>query len=261
MRRHRAEREAHVAHLARDRSLHAHQLHRRRTLGRRRRVEGGDAAERGPDRRHAAGVGRVAQRAAEVVAVRDRADAERHRGGGAARRAARRVRVRPGILRQAAQRVVGEPAVAELRRVRATDDDRAGLAQVGDHRRVGLRDQVLVGDQPVRRRLSGLVDVLLDRHRHAVQRAEAHAAGDDRVGAFRGFEGVLRQIDRDRVDARVGGMHAVDGGLRRLDAADFAPLDRGGEVDGAPAPQGRAYVHFGSRVCSDAASGLASDAF
>src|SRR5450759_1935592 len=63
--------------------------------------------------------------AANVIAVRDSADAGGHRGPSATRGAAAGdVRV-PRVQRQSMQRIVGEAAEGELRRVGEANDDRA----------------------------------------------------------------------------------------------------------------------------------------
>ncbi len=68
-----------VADAARQRPLRRHQMREHRPLGRGALVEGRDAALRRLDGGDAVAMRRPAQRTADVVAVRDRADAGRHR--------------------------------------------------------------------------------------------------------------------------------------------------------------------------------------
>src|SRR5206468_571985 len=110
---------------ARTRPLHGHQLRAGRTLLGRRLVVGRHAAERRPDARDAAAIGGIADRAAEVVAVGERRDADGERGGGAAAAAAGGARAIPRVVGAAAQLVVGVPAQTERGRVGAADDDGA----------------------------------------------------------------------------------------------------------------------------------------
>src|SRR5256885_337140 len=80
----------------------------------------------------AADMGGVAHGAADIVAVRERADAGGERGGGAAAGPARRDIRAPRAERAPMRVVVGEPAPRECRRVGAPEDDRAGLLPVRD---------------------------------------------------------------------------------------------------------------------------------
>ncbi|BBC02081.1 hypothetical protein BE61_75430 [Bradyrhizobium elkanii USDA 61] len=73
------------------------------------------------------------------------------------------------------QIVVGEPAVREGRRVGAPDNDGARLAKIRDHRAVLGGDHVAKGNDAVGGGAAALVDIDLDRHRHAVQDAELRA--------------------------------------------------------------------------------------
>src|SRR6185437_16861431 len=95
-----------------------------RASGRCARVEGGDAAQADAQSDHAVEIGGNADRAADVVALRDRPDAGRDgRAGAAAGTAGGDARVER-VQRAAVQRVVGEDAHGEGRRVGAADDDR-----------------------------------------------------------------------------------------------------------------------------------------
>ena len=125
---------------------------------------------------HAASIGRIADRAGDVGAVRDMTDAGRHGRGGAARRAARRERGIARIARIAVQLVAGEPAQRKRRRVGATEHHRAGAQQVVDDRVVGLGDHVLLQRHAIGGGIAGLVHIDLHRDRHAGQRAGVFAA-------------------------------------------------------------------------------------
>ncbi len=227
----------HVAHAPRERALHGHQLRAGRTLLGRRLVVGGHAAERRPDAGDAAAVGRIADRAAEVVAVGQRRDAGGERGGGAAAAAPRRVRAMPRVEGAPAQLVVGVPAQAEGRRIGAADDDGARALPVRHRRAVALRDEILECRYAVGCGHAFLVDVLLDRHRHAVQRAQRVAAANGGVGAVGRREGLVGEQHGDGVQRGIDGGQPLEHGARRLVTRDAARADGGGELDGVPAPQ------------------------
>ena len=102
----------------------------------------------------------------------ERRDARRHRRRRAAARAAGRVRARPRAVGAAAEIVDGVEAEAERRRIGAADDHRARLFQFATTGlSAGAIDVAERGDA-VDGRAAFLVDVFLDRHRHAMQRAE-----------------------------------------------------------------------------------------
>ena len=69
----------------------------------------------------------------------------------------------------------------ECRHIGAADNDSAGRTEVGDHRRIIGSDQVAEGDDAVIGRMTLLVGVDFDRHRHTVQRAESVALCSCRV--------------------------------------------------------------------------------
>ena len=88
-RRHRRKRDPQIADGARQRTGDRADLRADGALGHR-GIEGGDAADRRPQPMNAAGIGGIADRARDIGAVRDMADAGRDRGRRAAGRAARR---------------------------------------------------------------------------------------------------------------------------------------------------------------------------
>ena len=133
----------------------------------------------------------------------------------------------PRVPRDAEQRAVGQGLVAELRRRRLADEDGAGLAQPADGHRVLGRH--LVGeDQRAHRRPDALGEQqILDRERHAVERAEqvppaitaasARRAAVARLVRGHGDERVHRRLER--LDPREHGVDHRDG--RDLLGADL----------------------------------------
>ena len=85
--------------------------------------------------------------------------------------------------------------VRELGQVGLAEQDRARGAQLGDDRRVLGRDAVLERDRARGGRHAGRVEVVLDDHRDAVQRAADVAGGA--LGVERG-----RLLQRLRVEQR-----------------------------------------------------------
>jgi hypothetical protein len=172
--------------------------------------------------------------------MRKRRDAGCDRRRSAARRAAGGVRLRPWVVRPAAQIVDRVEPEAESRRIGAADDDRAGALPVGDDRAVRLGDDVLEADDAVGGRATLLVDVLLDRHRYAVQRAQGVTVRDCAIGAFRCGARHIRQIDGHRVERRVDGRHARQARLQRILGGDLVFANRRRDAHRAPAPD---FIH------------------
>ena len=155
---------------------------------------------------HAASIGRIADRAGDVGAVRDMTDAGRHGRGGAARRAARRERGIARIARIAVQLVAGEPAQRKRRRVGATEHHRAGAQQVVDDRVVGLGDHVLLQRHAIGGGIAGLVHIDLHRDRHAGQRAGVFAARQPLVQGGGLRQRILGSMIDHGVDAGIDGI-------------------------------------------------------
>ena len=168
--RHHLQRQSRIGHAACQRALHRHHLVADDAAGCASLVAG-NAADGRPQADNATGPCRVADRAPVVVAVRDRAHACGHGRGGAATGAAGGHFGIEWIQRAAVQVVVGEPAQRERRRVTAPNDDRPCGTHVRHQRRIGLGDVVLRGNDAVGGGVAGGIDIDLDRHRHAVQRA------------------------------------------------------------------------------------------
>ena len=220
------ERDAEVGDAAGHRSGRVHPRDRRRRRGRDDRHVG-DAAPRDLQRQDAARGGGDADRSTEVGADSERAHAggQRHRFP-TARAAGRRVGV-PRVDRRAREAAVGVPAQRDVGHVRATDDDRARLAESLHRRTVLGRDRVLECLQSERRRAARDVDVLLDRDGHAVERATRLPRRDRAVGCIGLRTRRLREHFDDRVHAAVHRVDAVEMGVddfsaRRLARADEA---------------------------------------
>ena len=192
--------EPHVGDAARHHALDGHELHRRaRVLGRdHRRVR--DAAGRRLDRGDPAAVRGVAQRAADVVAEPERATCpkpartprrrwsrRRSRPGPTGCGSARAATSRCGCAGRGPGRFVRPIGIAPAARRRSTCGASIGRDRLGQRRDAG------------RGRRAGDVDVLLDRERHAVQRAASARSGVGRVGRRPRLVG---QHHRDRVQVR-----------------------------------------------------------
>ena len=160
-----------VADAARQRSLRRHQMREHRPLGRGALVIGRDAALRRLDGDDTVAVRRPAQRAADVVAMRDRADAGRHRSTGAARRAAAGDMGSQGSASLCSGLSVKPRNENSGVLVRPTHDGPAFLRL----RTTGASEGAMIffcAVTPLGLGLALIIDVFLDRDRDAVQRAE-----------------------------------------------------------------------------------------
>jgi hypothetical protein len=99
--------------------------------------------------------------------------------------------------------VGGEPAVRKRRAVGAAENDRTRLAQIVDHRAVGCRDDVALQFQAVGAGKPFLIDVDLDRDRHARQRTQVFVATDRRIDGTGLRQHICRPVVGDGVDRRV----------------------------------------------------------
>ena len=187
----------------------------------------------------ATGVRRVADRAGDVGAVGDVADPGCDRRRCAAGRTARGQRCIARIDGAAVQPVVGEPAVAEGRRVGAPDDDRAGLEQVVDHRAVAGGDPFFLQVHAVAGREAYLVDVYLDGNRHARERSGIIAARQRRIDSARTGQNLVGSMVDDRVDRRVDGIQPRQRRLRGLDRRELALTHERGDAGRRQAPDFR----------------------
>ena len=178
--------------------------------------------------------GRVADAAADVAAV-----LEARQTGGQRRpptrpttRPAPRVEV-PRVVRRAVDVVVGLEVGERHRHVRLAEDHGAGGAQAGhDHGVLGGDVAGELGEAP-RRRLAGDVEALLDRHRHAVQRADRRCPlASARSAARASFERPLAVVDDDGVDRRVQPVDALEVAAQQLDRRHRARAHGPGELAG-----------------------------
>ena len=126
---------------------------------------------------------------------------------------------------------------AEVRQIAAAEGDRTGRAQPVHLWGVDRGDRLGQGRDRLRGRGARQVDVLLDRERDAVQRAEPGAVRHRPVGRVGGREGLVRQETDERVEVRVDRLDPVQVRLRDLAAADLAIADQGRQLDSALAPQ------------------------
>ena len=236
-RRHRLQRDPQIADGAGQRPLDRHHRHRRRSLLGGTRIEIGNAPDRGPQAIDASAIGRIAHRACDVIAVRDRAHARGHCRRGTTARAARGVLTRPGVERAAMQVVVGEPAKRESRRVGATEDHRSGAPKVGHDRTVVGRHRITQGHDAVGGRAATLIDVHLGGHRHPVQHAKHLAIGDRPIGSIGSGECAVVQDLDDRIKPRIDLGHTLQTRLGRLAARNAVRADGVRQVGGRPAPE------------------------
>ena len=135
----------------------------------------GIAAEAGLEREDAAPAGRQAHRAADVGADVQRPVAGGDAGGRARAAAARVLAQVPRVARQAVKARQARRQHAVVGHRRLAEDHRAGLAQARRRRRVARRRHQLGRGGAERHRRAGGGDVLLDRRRHAVERADVLA--------------------------------------------------------------------------------------
>ena len=222
-----AQRKAYIGDPAGHRAVRMHQLSGEQQVFCRAGPCVGHAPLRGADRGDAAGVGRIAQRSADIVAEADRRHAGRERDRLAAARAARRTTRIPGVAGQPVERAVGVHAQAHVGQVGAADRDCAGSPHPFDDRRVRRRDGIGESRDAPGRRAAGDVDIVLDGERDAVQRPQR-------------FTGSGLAIRLDRIAARLFGENLhdrVDGRVDRLDPTKvcFDDLDAGKSVRAIPA--------------------------
>ncbi len=239
---HHRQRQAQVAHAPRQRALGGHQLRPDRAADHALRAVAADAAIARAQPDHAAAIGRDAHGSADVVAMRDGPDAGGDRGAGAARGAARRDRRVARVQRAAVQRVVGHQPHGEGRRVGAPDEDGAGGAQVGRHRAVLGGDLVGEGDDAVGGGMAALVDVDLDGHRHAVQRAERLAPCPRRVGGIGGGQRLGVHALHHGVERRVHLLEPREAGLGRLPRRGAAEANQPCELRRIELPEFRRHA-------------------
>ena len=129
----------------------------------------------------------------------DGADSSGHGGRGSARGASRGEAGVARVQGMSVQRVTREPAHRKGRRIGATDDDRAGIAQVGHDRAVLLGNVVLLDAYAIGVEAALLVDINLYGDRHPGQHAGRLTRGDTRIDRPRSLQCLFGQWLHDRV--------------------------------------------------------------
>ena len=160
-----------------------------------------DPAALGLEAEEPAAAGRDADRAAAVGAERAAREAGRDRRRRAAARAARRAVEVPRVAGRAEGRGLGERRDLELGDAGLADDHGAGRAQPAHDLGV-LRGRLAERVGAARGHLARDVGVVLDRDRHAEQRAAVAAAAAP-VGLGGLGQRALGEHDAERVEARV----------------------------------------------------------
>ena len=231
----RVEHERRVAHRPRHRAEGV-----ARRVGRH-HPEAADQRNRGPEPDQGVDGGRSADGPAGVLPDADQPEVGGDAGAGAARRPARVAGRVVGVADDAEGRA--DVARRELAHVRLGQDDGAGLLQPDDDGGVAAGDEAVEQGRPVRGRHLPRLHLVLEQHRHAVQRPGEAARGVGRVQlvgpcqrfGVDGLHGVQRRaglvVGRDAVEIplhqraarQVAGrerrVHVVD---RRLEQAEPA---------------------------------------
>ena len=194
-------------------------------------------ADRRLDRCDAAAVGRIAQRAADVVAESDRAHTRCDRRCFAtARPTGGRVRI-PGIPGETVEGRVGVDAQPEVGHVRPRERDGARGPHSLDRRRVDRSHRLGECRHALRRRTSREVDVLLDRARHAMEYAELVAGCYRPVGRVRRDPRLVIEPPDDCVQMRIDRLDPFDVCLEYFAARRVAQLDLLREFECAQLPE------------------------
>ena len=200
------------------------------------------AAEGGLQRRDATAVGRVAKRAAQVVAESERRHAGRQRRGLATARTTGGEVGRPGVAGEAVEWVVRADPQPQLGQVRACQRDRSGGLHALDHRGVDRRHRFGEGRHALGGGRAGAVQVLLDGERHAVEGPQGSAGRHSSIGGVCAGPGTVGQHANDRVEVSV---HLVDPGkvgVDHLPAGGLAAGDHRRQLVRCPSPQ---FVNHG----------------
>ena len=186
---------------------------------------------------------------AGVFAQADGAEVGGHRGAGSATGAARVVRGVVRVFRHARFRRVAEPRRGEVRHGGLGENDRAGSAQLVDHRGVGVGDVAVQRDGAERGRNARGFRLILHDDRHAVQHAFKLPGGGERgvqPGGLVPRSGIHRD---DRVECRsvaVVGVDAGQVGIEQSDAGDLARPQR--RVNGGDGRFFESEAHGGTPV-------------
>ena len=189
------------------------------------------------------------------------ADAGRDRRARAAGRAARRDAGVARILGVAMDQVGGEPAIGKRRAVGAAENHGAGLAQIVDHRAVGLRDHVALQLQPVGGGKAFLVDIDLDRDRHAAKRTGILAARDRGIDGRGLRQHVRRPVVDHGVDLRIDRVEPRQRRRRRLLRRDLLRFDQRSHIRSRQTPEiFHAKLRFDGRPFSAGARAMPAGA-
>ena len=174
---------------------------------------------------HAAKVCWVANRSADVRTGFNAGQPGCERGGGAAGRASWNVFVVVGVVGCAVDVVVALKVGEHQRHVGFAENDDAGRLQFLDRLGVVVGDIVFPGDvAPGGGRAFDVVR-LLDRHGYAVQRAQIVAVRDRRIGGFGLCQGLIANVDDERIQLTVIPIHSVEVVAQQLFAADLFVSD------------------------------------
>ena len=152
----------------------------------------------------------------------------------------------PGVVRRAVRAVLGARAHRELVHVGLAEHDHAGGLEPGRHGRVVRRPPALEDPAADRRRHALGAQHVLERERHAGERARCSSPRVDPRGLGERALGVDVQ---EGVHAVVDGGDPVEVGLRHLDGAHLAAaaIGRGG-LDGGEPGESRSSQASSSRM-------------
>jgi hypothetical protein len=132
--------------------------------------------------------------------------------------------------------VGGEPAIGERRAVGPSQNDRAGFAQIVDHRVVALGDGVALQLEPVGGGKAFLVDIDLHRHRYATKRAGVLAAPDRGIDGGSLRQHVLGPVVDHGIDLGVDRVQPGQPSGCRLLCRDFPRPDQRSHFRSRQAP-------------------------
>src|SRR5215510_256896 len=152
---------------------------------------------------NAAGVGWVAYRAGDVSAMRYGTNSCSQSRCRPTRGTAWSNRSIPRIARMTMQTIAGEMAQRKRGCIRAANDNGPGLAQIGNDRVVDLCLEVTLDAQSVRRCMTGLINIDLDRNRHPGKWADLLAPRQALIDLLRRLQGLVGKFRDHGVDRRI----------------------------------------------------------
>ena len=213
---HHRERQPCIADRAGVRPLRRHQLRADRPPRGCHRAECRNAPEADPQADDPVAIGRNPHGSADIIAMTDRPDPGRHRRTRAPRGAAGRGALVARVEGHPVQFVVRKGPHRKRRRIGPPDDDRPGMAQIGHHRCVLGRNEVLEGDHAIVGRMPLLIRVDLYGHGHAMQRAQRLAARTGGIGSIGRRQRLLVEAAHHGVELAVDRIHPRQARNRRL---------------------------------------------